>query len=488
MKTAYLYVRVSTDEQKRKGYSLPEQEDRLLKYCDCNGITIKGIFREDFSAKTFKRPEWNKLFSEIKKFKGRGENTILFIKWDRFSRNIQYAYEIISQLRKYNTTAMAIDQPVDLDIPESVVMLAVYLSIPEAENARRALNTSNGMRRAKLMGRYPNKAPVGFVNLTSVEGRKSIAPKLPEAEIIKWIFLQLSKNTYRPSEIHRMALAKGFKCTHSYFFKIIRNPIYCGIIVVTHKSGEVELVNGNHEALVSKSMFYEVQDIINSNRKVCAKNTAVKEMFYLRSFMTCPLCGHIILGSFSRGARSRYPYYHCRNKCATRVNARLVNLNYENNLQHYVLSKGAIALYNKILEEVNLDSIIQEYSNERASLLRQLSSQQKSLSKARSLFVEDILKLDDYNEFKGEVLERTNCLKKEIAKNMDMVDNICQQREHNSKRSIQLFKGYSSFDIADKKQLATLIPPQGIDFTSGNLSIQLPDALKKILVHTTIKA
>ena len=51
MKSAYLYVRVSTDEQKRKGYSLPEQEDRLLKHCDHCGIVVKGIYREDFSAK-----------------------------------------------------------------------------------------------------------------------------------------------------------------------------------------------------------------------------------------------------------------------------------------------------------------------------------------------------------------------------------------------------------------------------------------------------
>jgi site-specific DNA recombinase len=58
MKSAYLYIRVSTDEQKRKGYSLPEQEDRLLKYCEYNNIKVKGIYREDYSAKTFKRPEW----------------------------------------------------------------------------------------------------------------------------------------------------------------------------------------------------------------------------------------------------------------------------------------------------------------------------------------------------------------------------------------------------------------------------------------------
>lgn len=63
MKPAYLYVRVSTDEQKRKGYSLPEQEDRLLKYCEYNDIEVKGIYREGFSAKNFNRPQWKKLLN-----------------------------------------------------------------------------------------------------------------------------------------------------------------------------------------------------------------------------------------------------------------------------------------------------------------------------------------------------------------------------------------------------------------------------------------
>lgn len=69
MKSAYLYVRVSTDEQKRKGYSLPEKEDRLLKHCEHNQIIGKGIFREDFSAKDFNRPEWKKVINILKKNK-----------------------------------------------------------------------------------------------------------------------------------------------------------------------------------------------------------------------------------------------------------------------------------------------------------------------------------------------------------------------------------------------------------------------------------
>ncbi|TAM95278.1 MAG: hypothetical protein EPN39_15565 [Chitinophagaceae bacterium] len=56
-------------------------------------------------------------------------------------------------LRELNVQPMAIDQPIDLEVPESIVMLAVYLSIPEAENSRRGLTTSEGIRRARKMGR-----------------------------------------------------------------------------------------------------------------------------------------------------------------------------------------------------------------------------------------------------------------------------------------------------------------------------------------------
>src|SRR5688500_14615298 len=67
MKSAYLYSRVSTDEQKRKGNSLEEQEDRLIRHCELNHIQINGIFREDHSAMDFNRPEWKKLIKKIRK-------------------------------------------------------------------------------------------------------------------------------------------------------------------------------------------------------------------------------------------------------------------------------------------------------------------------------------------------------------------------------------------------------------------------------------
>lgn len=67
MKIADLYVRVSTDEQAEKGYSLRSQQDVSTKYCELNGIRIRKVIIEDYSAKTFNRPEWKKLIIDLKK-------------------------------------------------------------------------------------------------------------------------------------------------------------------------------------------------------------------------------------------------------------------------------------------------------------------------------------------------------------------------------------------------------------------------------------
>lgn len=481
MKSAYLYVRVSTDEQKRRGYSLPEQEDRLRKYCEYHSIEVKGIFREDFSAKDFNRPEWKKLFATIRNRKNEEKN-ILFIKWDRFSRNIEFAYEMMGLLRKYKTTAMAIDQPIDFSVPESTIMLAVYLSVPEAENSRRALNTANGIRRAKLMGRYPCKAPLGFINLTTLDGRKIIAPKQPEAGIIKWVFRQLSKNVYRVEDIRIAAEEKGLKCSRSHFFRIIHNPFYCGLITIRNGAKEREMIKGVHDPLISEALFYEVQHVTMSKRRITTKNDYIKNTLFLVGFLVCPLCNRKLTGSFSQGSTKKYPYYHCRNKCKTRVNAHKLNECYIKKLKQLLLSDKVIGLYHEILDDWNTSTHKREYLLERKQLIRKLNDQDLSLSQARRLFVADILKLDDYSEIKREYGTSLKLLKKELNDINAILKKIQKQFQLEEGPTIDIFQIYSEMNVADKKHIAMLIPPSNVDFQRIDMSLSVNIGLSKILL------
>lgn len=481
MTSAYLYIRVSTDEQKRKGYSLPEQEDRLLKYCVFNNIEVKGIFREDFSAKDFNRPEWKRLITTIKKCRSQEPSTILFVKWDRFSRNIEYAYEMIGILRKLNTTAMSIDQPIDFDVPESSVMLAVYLSIPESENLRRALNTANGMRRAKQLGRYPNKAPLGYSNLTAIDGKKYIAPNPSIASIIKWCYQQLARNTFTIEEVRRMSLIRGLKCSRSNFWRIFRNPVYCGLVQLSLETGGTVLIKGVHEPIISEALFYKVQSIIRTQKKVTGKTNELKATFSLKGHLICPNCSRKLRGSYSRGRNKRYPYYHCSGNCKTRVSAGMVNESYHKKLQQLELSEGASELFNLILEDTNILTDKMKYLSERKSLLKQLEEQQSLISKARKLFVDDKLKFDDFRELKKEYQNISDVLQKEFNVVRDKLKRLDWQiaRARNSFEGI--FQMFPFMDIADIKQIVSLIPPTQVNIEAGEVAIQMNGALAKIL-------
>ena len=116
------YTRVSTDEQANQGYSLDYQEMQLTQYCELKKYNVMGTYKEDFSAKTFERPEWKKIMRFLKTNKGLVKK-IVFSKWDRFSRNAYEAQGMIKILEKFNVMVECVEQPLDLDIPDNLLLL-----------------------------------------------------------------------------------------------------------------------------------------------------------------------------------------------------------------------------------------------------------------------------------------------------------------------------------------------------------------------------
>lgn len=481
MKTAYLYVRVSTDEQKRKGNSLLEQENRLIKYCETHNVKIKGIFREDYSAKNFNRPEWKKLIAIIKKDRSREINNILIVKWDRFSRNIELAYEMIGILRKYNTQATAIDQPVELSVPESSVVLAFYLSIPEAENSRRALNTMRGIRLAKEMGRYPNKAPLGFINTEGLDGRKYIKPIRHDAEILIWAFEQLAKNFYAVDEIRRMVNAKGLECSKSNFWTLIRNPVYCGYVRIFSNDGTLQLVKGIHEPIISEDLFQEVQNVIGTRRKAINKRDELKTIFVLKGYLRCPECDHLFTASVSKGRTKKYAYYHCAKQCKKRIRADQINESYNNQLQQFQLSSGALELFEMILKEENTYEQRTKYLRERTRLTNKISEQQVIISKARKLLVAGILLLDDFSEMKREYTNMSATLTKEMETIEIKLRSIENQFNQDRKSLSEIFTYFQEMDTADKRQIINRFEPKILNIENRLVSLQPDKVISRIL-------
>ena len=400
METADLYIRVSTDEQADKGYSQRDQEERLHKYCDQHGIRVRHVVFEDHSAKSFNRPAWLKLLQDLKKQKGRTD-LVLFTKWDRFSRNAGDAYQMISTLRRLGVEPQAIEQPLDLSVPENKMMLAFYLAAPEVENDRRALNVLRGMRKAKKEGRWMGAAPIGYKNKTTESGVKYIGPVEPAASIVRWAFEELASGRFNTEQVWKMAREKGLKCQKNNFWLFIRNPVYCGkIFIAKYKDEESCFVRGLHEPLISEDLFNQVQDVLDGRGRHYRPKADTECEFPLRGFLLCPVCGKLLTASKSKGRHAYYAYYHCQKGCPHRMKAEPVHLTFHHELKKFIPRQEFHSLYRELLREAFYGQT-KEQVDERQAVLRQIKDFEKRITHARDLVATEQIEPEDFREMKA---------------------------------------------------------------------------------------
>ncbi len=101
-KIAGVYIRVSTEDQAREGFSLGEQEEKLLQLCSLKDYEVYKVYKDaGISAKDMEhRPSFQEMLEDMKKGK---INYIVAYKLDRVTRSVRDLEELITMLEKYNT-------------------------------------------------------------------------------------------------------------------------------------------------------------------------------------------------------------------------------------------------------------------------------------------------------------------------------------------------------------------------------------------------
>lgn len=299
MEEVVIMARVSSDEQ-AKGYSLDIQKEGLIKYCSKHDLNIGHVIREDHSAKSFRRPAFTDFLKLAKKKKGRF-NKLLFTTWDRFSRNATEAFAMIAKLKAMGIECIAIEQPIDLSIPENKLILSVYITIPEIDNDRRSIKVKGGMRGALKAGRWCRKAPIGYKNTRDDQNKPIIIPS-EDSKVIMKAFTLINKG-YTLAETLKEINKGSRKISKSNLPLILRNPVYMGKIIVPELENEPEvIIEGVHKGLVSESLFNKVQLIIDKKVKKVHNNFKEWEELPLRGLINCSTCGRKLTGS---GSKSR---------------------------------------------------------------------------------------------------------------------------------------------------------------------------------------
>ncbi len=467
MKTADLYIRVSTDEQAEKGYSLRSQQEVLKRHCEHHNIKVREVFIEDYSAKTFNRPEWKKLLIYQRRNKGKAD-LLLFTKWDRFSRNAGDAYMMINKLRSLGIEPQAIEQPLDLAVPENKIMLAFYLAAPEVENDRRGLNTKVGMRQAKKEGRWMGKAPIGYINRVRDDGKRYIALKEPEASIMKWVFDQLAEGIYSGEQILKAMREKGIECSKNNFYNTIKNPGYCGKIrLAKFEDEEARLVQALHEPLITESQFYTVQEVIENRKPKLGTPIATPKELPLRGFLRCPKCPtRMLTGSASKGKRGHVVYYHCTSKCGIRYNAKKANDAFIEELMQFVPRNGYPELFVELITN-SYNNQTKSLREERKDYIRDINAQTKRMDTARELLLNSDIEAADYRIIKDQCNEKITRLEARLsdlnAENHSILDiKPIAEEAMNSLRLLDEF--YEKADVEGKRYLVGMLYPEKLTF------------------------
>ncbi|MFV8324499.1 recombinase family protein [Flavobacterium sp. ZS1P14] len=390
-----IYCRVSTDEQAQKGFSLEYQEDSLKRFCDGMGYNIVKIYKEDHSAKNFNRPQWSKLKTYVKANK-KEVHKVLFAKWDRFSRNIEQALTVLREFDSMGIELNASEQYLDMSNPDNKMVLSIYLTAGEVERDKISSRTINGTYQAKKEGYFTGKAPYGYDNFRD-EFKKSTLRPNQYSFFVKKAFDEVAMNLEPVETIRKRLREEGMKLEKSAFSVLLKNIVYVGKIKVPEYKKEPAMeVNGKHEGSVDLETFNKVQNVFKGKRWHGLKPSHKNLDFPLRDFLTCELCGNQITGSLSQGRNKKYAYYHCRDKCKTRVSVTEANKKISNLLMDLQINRNVKDLYTDVLK--NYESEINgNKSNQLKSMLERQNNLKTKIEGAEDMLLNKDISKDRFD-------------------------------------------------------------------------------------------
>lgn len=159
-KIAGIYKRVSTLDQAREGFSLPEQEKRLTEFCNFKGYEIYKVYTDEgISAKDDKRPAYQEMMRDVKDKK---INVIVAFKLDRLTRSV---YDIEKLMRFVNENDCDIDCMADesnTTTSNGRMVMRIMTSVSQNEIEKCSERTKFGMVGAIKAGHIPHQAPLGY--------------------------------------------------------------------------------------------------------------------------------------------------------------------------------------------------------------------------------------------------------------------------------------------------------------------------------------
>ena len=398
-KIAGIYVRVSTEEQSREGFSLKEQEERLKEFCNFKRYEIYKVYKDaGVSAKNDKRPAYQEMMNDVK---SKNINVIVAFKLDRLTRSVYDIEKLMKTVNDYECDIDCMADESNTTTSNGRMVMRIMTSVSQNEIEKCSERTKFGMVGAIKSGHIPNRTPLGFKRID-----KKLVPDLITKDVIVRVFdLYLEGKSHQTiANIYNKEKILGKNNWYdSTIQKILSNELYKGDFVNGKRTKHPTYYENVVDPIVSKEKWESCQYQKQRN----ARHYERTATYLFTNKLKCSKCGCFLGGSATTKPNGKKYYYYKCEHCKTYFN--------ESDIE-----TSLFVLMNELVKE---DELLNNYytpfiksklENNQIDFDKQIKELDKQMDRIKNAYIKGILKINDFDkEIKHIEFKRKDLLKKQ---------------------------------------------------------------------------
>ena len=433
-----IYMRVSTEDQAREGFSLPEQKERLEAYCKFNGYKIVEYYTDaGISAKTGNhRPEYDRMLEDGKQGK---INMIIALKLDRITRSTRDWETLMDYLEKYNINIAFVNDDINTTTANGKMVSRIMMSVSQNEIERTSERTIIGLEGAIKQGHIPARAPLGYKHID----KKLVPDPLTKDIVIRIYNLYFEGLTYNTIAklFNKEKVCGKTNWKDTSILKIITNVIYKGDYIQGKTTRNPRYFPDVVEPIVSKELW----DSCQVQKKKNQRNYMRSQTYIFLQKLKCPKCGRILAGGASHKIKADkwYYYYRCE-KCRGNIREHEI----EDSIKELL---SDIFEYDSVVNEFFLPVLQNKIHNPKEDFEKEITNLNNKKIRIRKAYIDELFTEEEYKEETNIIENKIKDLQKKILENEQVsklnlsVDDILVKRDMDFINSIKLPILYNAF-------------------------------------------
>ena len=383
IKSAGIYIRVSTFDQVREGFSLGEQEERLKEFCNFRRYNIYKIYQDaGISAKNDKRPAYQEMIEDVKKG---NINVIVALKLDRLTRSVYDIEKLMKFVNDYECDIDCMADESNTTTSNGRMVMRIMTSVSQNEIEKCSERTKFGMAGAIKNGHIPNRTGLGFKR----ENKKLVPDPLTKDIIVRIFDLYLEGKSHQAiANIYNKEKVLGKTNWYdSTIQKILSNELYKGDYVNGKRTKHPTYYENVIEPIVSKEKWGSCQYQKLRN----ARHYERTATYLFTNKLKCSKCGNFLGGHATTKTNGKKYYYYKCNTCKTYFN----EIDIEKELKAFMLE---LAKQDDLINNYYTPFIKSKLEDKTEDYKKEIKDLDKQLDRIKTAYIKGVVKLEDFDK------------------------------------------------------------------------------------------